>query len=56
MIDESLLKIRNNVAHWKDIPISKKDFLNCYKQVIELIEHYRDLIINATINKESLKK
>lgn len=50
LIDSKLLKIRNEVAHGNHIPIDKDEFLETYKSVTLMLDHFRDEIINASMS------
>lgn len=51
-IDYKLLKIRNDVAHGDYIEIDKEDFLNLYTYIMNIIESFKEQIINAAENEK----
>lgn len=54
-IDSSLLEKRHHVVHGERSDLDKEDFLITFEIIIELIEKYKDLIINAADKKEYLR-
>ena len=54
-IDSSLLEKRHHVVHGDRSELDKSDFFTTFKIIIELIEAYKDLIIDAADKKEYLK-
>lgn len=54
-IDSSLLEKRHHVVHGDRSDLDKADFMTTFDIIIELIEKYKDLIIDATDNKKYLR-
>lgn len=54
-IDSSLLQKRHSVVHGERSDLDKEDFLTTFRIIIELIEEYKNLIINAADNKKYLR-
>lgn len=57
LIDEKLLKIRNEIAHGNYLLIDRKEYIELHTEVIAMLEIFRNQIENASINKDfKLKK
>ncbi|MGN8919470.1 MAE_28990/MAE_18760 family HEPN-like nuclease [Lachnospiraceae bacterium HCP28S3_F9] len=54
-IDSSLLEKRHHVVHGDRSDLDKADFMTTFDIIIELIEKYKDLIIDAADNKKYLR-
>lgn len=54
-IDSSLLEKRHHVVHGDRSDLDKNDFMTTFDIIIELIEQYKDLIIDAADNKKYLR-
>lgn len=55
LIDEKLLKSRNEIAHGQYLLIDRQEYLELHQQVINLLEIFRNQIENACINKNYLR-
>lgn len=49
LIDEQLLKYRNNIAHGKFLQINSKDYVNLHNEVTNMIEVFKTDIENAVL-------
>ena len=56
LIDEKLLKTRNEIAHGDYSLIDRDEYIELSKQVLAMLEIFRNQIENACINKEFLNK
>ncbi len=56
LIDEKLLKSRNEIAHGQYLLIDRQEYLELHQEVINLLEIFRNQIENACINKNYLRK
>lgn len=54
-IDFSLLANRHKIVHGDKTDLDKADFLNTFDIIMELIEKYEDVIIDAIENKKYMK-
>lgn len=54
-IDSSLLEKRHHVVHGDRSDLDKTDFMTTFDIIIELIERYKDLIVDAADNKKYLR-
>lgn len=54
-INSSLLAKRHNVVHGEHSDLDKEDFMITFGIIIQLIEEYKDLIIDAADNKKYLR-
>ncbi len=52
LIDEKLLKNRNEIAHGKELIVDKKEFLELYEEILGLMELFRNQIINSALLKK----
>ena len=50
-IDSSLLEKRHKVVHGERSDLDKEDFLTTFKIIIDLVEEYKTLLVNAADNK-----
>lgn len=57
LIDEKLLKTRNEIAHGEDsLTIDRKQYIELQTMVMEMLEEFRNRIENAAINQDFLLK
>jgi hypothetical protein len=57
LINEKLLKTRNEIAHGNYLLIDKKEYIELHTEVIAMLEIFRNQIENASLNKDfTLKK
>ena len=57
LIDEKLLKTRNEIAHGQDsLTIDRKQYIELQTMVMEMLEEFRNRIENAAINKDFMVK
>lgn len=49
LIDEQLLKYRNEIAHGKYLGINDRDYLTLHNEVTKMIEYFKTDIVNAVI-------
>jgi hypothetical protein len=49
------LTTRNDIAHGKRIQVNENDFIELYKEIIPMLEHFKSQIFNAA-EKELYKK
>jgi hypothetical protein len=47
LIDQKLLKKRNNIAHGKYLTVDESEFIEIYEEVINMMELFRNQIINS---------
>lgn len=52
MIDEILLKYRNEISHGRFINLNENELLDTHKDVLEMLESFKDLIIDSVDNKK----
>lgn len=55
-IDKNLLDNRHKVVHGERYPIDKEDFKKTFEVIMELIEQYEGLIVQAADEKKFLKE
>lgn len=55
LIDLTLLESRNKIAHGERYCLSKDEFFTLYQDVLEMVECFRDQIIDAVKNKKYLR-
>lgn len=55
LIDLTLLDSRNKIAHGERYCLSKDEFFTLYQDVLEMLECFRDQIIDAVKNKRYLR-
>lgn len=55
-IDSNLLSNRHKVIHGERYPIDKEDFKKTFNVIMELIEKYEELIVQAADGKKFLKE
>lgn len=55
-IDETLIDHRNRICHGERAPISEKEFDNLYQETTDLIDLYKNEILNSVYQKTYLKK
>lgn len=51
LIDEKLLKNRNEIAHGKELVVDREEFFELYEEILSLMETFRNQIINAALLK-----
>ena len=57
LIDEKLLKTRNEIAHGEDsLTIDRKQYIELQTIVVEMLEEFRNRIENAASNEDFLLK
>ncbi|MFM6754118.1 MAG: MAE_28990/MAE_18760 family HEPN-like nuclease [Dolichospermum sp.] len=57
LIDEKLLKTRNEIAHGEDsLTIDRKQYMELQTMIMEVLEEFRNRIENAAINQDFLLK
>lgn len=55
MINITLLESRNKIAHGERYSIGKDEFFILHQEVLEMLEYFRDQIIDAVRNKSYLR-
>lgn len=55
-IDSNLLNNRHKVVHGECYPIDKEDFRKTFEVIMELIEQYEELIVQAADEKKFMKE
>lgn len=55
LIDEKLLKSRNEIGHGQYLLIDRQEYLELHQEVINLLEIFRNQIENACIQKKYMK-
>ncbi|BCL36731.1 MAE_28990/MAE_18760 family HEPN-like nuclease [Nostoc sp. MS1] len=57
LIDEQLLKTRNEIAHGNFLLIDREEYIQLHTEVIAMLDIFRNQIENASVNKDfTLKK
>lgn len=52
LIDEKLLKTRNEIAHGNYLLIDREEYIELHTEVIGMLETFRNQIENAAVNEE----
>ena len=47
LIDQQLLKNRNDIAHGSEPPLNKSDYNHLHREIVEMIDHVRTDLCNA---------
>ena len=55
-IDSNLLNNRHKIVHGERYPIDKEDFRKTFEVIMELIEQYEELIVQAADEKKFMKE
>lgn len=55
-IDETLINLRNKICHGERAPISELEFENVYNETTELINLYKNELLNSIYQKTYLKE
>lgn len=55
-INHDLLKNRNKIVHGEKTYLTKKDFLDTYDNIMEIIDEFIDIILEAADNESYLKE
>jgi MAE_28990/MAE_18760-like HEPN len=56
LIDESFLGLRNKICHGERVSITTEDFEDLYREVTELIDLFKNLVLNSVYDKSYLRK
>ena len=56
LIDEKLLKLRNDIAHGEELVIDLEEYMNLHDNVLELIETFRNEVDNAASTRHYLRR
>ena len=54
-IDSNLLKTRHEIVHGEKTALNNEDFISTFEIVIDIMEDFKDMVINAAENKKYLK-
>lgn len=52
LIDESLLKSRNEIAHGNDLLVSREKYIELHTEIIAMLDMFSNQIQNAAVNKD----
>lgn len=55
LIDEKLLKARNQIAHGEYLVIDTEEYLELHKEIINLLEIFRNQVENNCLNKNYMR-
>lgn len=55
LLDNSLVDNRNDIAHGQRVSIELSDFLDLYRDIMDMINHFKEQIIEASIGKHYQK-
>jgi hypothetical protein len=56
LIDESLLKSRNEIAHGNDLLVTREKYIELHTEIIAMLDIFSNQIQNAAVNKDFMLK